>query len=213
MSAAFGWIKRLFALTPRPPLPFLGEGERSSTAVGKGSPLPLSREGSGVRAGRVGGGGQVEGGGHIALSPIGVVRSAARDLRRPDHMARRATIELADTYAAALHGFEGFSHAIVLTWLDRVADAERARLQEHPAGDRSLPRIGVLALRTHHRPNPIGVTVVAVEAVADGRLVVTGLDVIDGTPVLDVKPYVPLYDSVPDARLPAWARGEGSDER
>ena len=207
MSAAFGWIKRLFALTPRPPLPIMREGERSSTAVGKGSPLPLSGEGSGVRAGGVGGGG------HIVLSPIGLVRSAARDLRRPDHMARRATIELADTYAAALHGFEGFSHAIVLTWLDRVADAERARLQEHPAGDRSLPRIGVLALRTHHRPNPIGVTVVAVEAVADERLVVTGLDVIDGTPVLDVKPYVPLYDSVPDARLPAWARGEGSDER
>ena len=208
MSAAFGWIKRLFALTPRPPLPFLGEGERSSTAVGKGSPLPLSREGSGLRAGGVGGGGQVEGGGQIVLSPIGVVRSAARDLRRPDQMARRVTIELADTYAAALHGFEGFSHAIVLTWLDRVSDEERERLTEYPAGDTSLPEIGVLALRTHHRPNPVGVTVVRVRRVEGSRVDVIGLDAVDGTAVLDIKPYLPPYDSMPEARLPGWATGE-----
>ena len=88
----------------------------------------------------------------------------------------------------------------MLTWLDRVTEEERAIRQEHPAGDRALPLTGVLALRTHHRPNPIGMTVVKIERVEGVCITVRGLDVIDGTPVLDIKPYVAFYDSVPDAR-------------
>ena len=63
---------------------------------------------------------------------------------------------------------------------------------------------GVLATRSQRRPNPIGVSVVAVVQRRKGVLRVQGLDAIDGTPVLDIKPYLPPYDSVPDARMPDW---------
>lgn len=143
----------------------------------------------------------------VTLLPIGVVHSSLRDLRHRDTRGQRAEIRLDAAHATAIDGLDGFSHAIVITWLDRVSDAERSIVRERPGSDSLLPEIGVFALRTHHRPNPIGVTVVRISRV-DGNVVgVIGLDVVDGTPVLDIKPYVPVYDSVPDARLPAWATG------
>jgi tRNA-Thr(GGU) m(6)t(6)A37 methyltransferase TsaA len=144
----------------------------------------------------------------VTLHPIGVVRSRLRDLRYRDTSRERASIILHDRFAPALMGLDGFSHALVLTWLDRVSDEERGTLAEWPGGNAALPEIGVLALRTHHRPNPIGVTVVRIVGLDGARLDVVGLDVIDGTPVLDVKPYLPPYDSVPDASLPRWATGD-----
>ncbi|MGH2597761.1 MAG: tRNA (N6-threonylcarbamoyladenosine(37)-N6)-methyltransferase TrmO [Dehalococcoidia bacterium] len=143
----------------------------------------------------------------VTLTPIGVVRSRLRDLHYRDTSGQRATLDLLEPYVPALKGLDGFSHAIVLTWLDQVPDAERSTLTEHPGGDPNLPAIGVLALRTHHRPNPIGLTVVRIERVEEGRVHVIGLDVVDGTPLLDIKPYLPPYDSVPAARLPPWAVG------
>jgi tRNA-Thr(GGU) m(6)t(6)A37 methyltransferase TsaA len=144
----------------------------------------------------------------VTLHPIGFVRSRLRDLRYRDTSGERASIHVLETYAAALVGLDGFSHALVLTWLDRVTEEQRGTLAEHPGGDHSLPEVGVLALRTHHRPNPIGVTVVRVVGVDGTRLDVIGLDAVDGTPVLDIKPYLPPYDSVPDASLPRWATGD-----
>lgn len=145
----------------------------------------------------------------VTLRPIGIVRSRARDLRGCATDTNPATIELAPEHAAALAGLDGFSHLLILTWLDQVSDEERRLTVEHPGGDRTLPATGVLALRTHHRPNPIGVTVVALEGVRGREVRVRGLDAVDGTPVLDLKPYIPHYDSVPDARLPGWATGKG----
>jgi tRNA-Thr(GGU) m(6)t(6)A37 methyltransferase TsaA len=145
----------------------------------------------------------------ITLHPIGFVRSRLRDLRYRDTSDERATIYLLDIYALAIAGLDGFSHALVLTWLDRVTEEQRGTLAEHPGGDLTLPEIGVLALRTHHRPNPIGITVVRIAGLGGARLDVIGLDAIDGTPVIDIKPYLPPYDSVPDASLPRWAIGGG----
>ena len=141
----------------------------------------------------------------VCIAPIGIVASPVRDPRRRDWSAVRASIEVLAARQAALTGLDGFSHAIVVTWLHHVSAEERQIDAIHPAGDPALPRIGVLALRTHHRPNPIGVTVVRIERVEAARVIVRGLDVVDGTPVLDIKPYIAVYDSVPDARLPAWA--------
>jgi tRNA-Thr(GGU) m(6)t(6)A37 methyltransferase TsaA len=143
----------------------------------------------------------------VALRPVGIVRSRLSDLRNRDTSGERAVIQLASAFVPALSGLDGFSHAIVLTWLDRVSDAERDIVQEHPGGIDSLPLTGVFALRTHHRPNPIGLTVVRIDTVEGDSLHVFGLDAVDGTPVLDIKPYLPPYDSVPDARLPGWAVG------
>lgn len=143
----------------------------------------------------------------IPIDAIGWVRNGVTDPRRQDWSRVDSRLVLRPDLAEAVVGLDGFSHLIAVCWLDRVAEQERALRQVHPSGDRSLPARGVLALRTHHRPNPIAVSVVKLEAVTGVVVRVRGLDVIDGTPLLDLKPYIPHYDSFPDARLPAWATG------
>ena len=83
----------------------------------------------------------------------------------------------------------------------------RARLQAYPSGDARLPLQGALALRGGARPNPLSFTVCRLRKVAGRVLEVDGLDLVDGTPVLDVKPYIAFYDAEPNASLPKWARG------
>ena len=107
--------------------------------------------------------------------------------------------------ADALDGLEGFSHVIVLFWIDRVPEEERGLTRIHPMGDPTLPLLGVFATRTQLRPNPIGVSIVPLLARKGNELRVRGLDAIDRTPVLDIKPYIPHYDSVSQATMPAWA--------
>src|SRR5262245_17439941 len=115
----------------------------------------------------------------VTVRPIGVVRSRLHDLRYRDTSAQPATIEVLSEYEGALAGLDGFSHIIVVTWLHAVAEEERMTLHERPAGLSELPEIGVFALRTHHRPNPIGLTVVRLERVIGPRVEVIGLDVVD----------------------------------
>ncbi len=143
----------------------------------------------------------------IPVEPIGWVRTDVAEPDRHDWSGVRSAIVLRPELAEALDGLAGFSHVIVICWLDRVTEAERRLLRVHPAGDSTRPARGVLALRTHHRPNPIGVSVVRLEGVEGAVVRVRGLDAADRTPVLDLKPYVPHYDSVPEARLPDWALG------
>ena len=77
-------------------------------------------------------------------------------------------------------------------------------LVRRPCGLASMPETGIFAQRAKDRPNPIGITAVRIRALGAGWVEVSGLDAIDGTPVLDLKPYVPQYDRVSDARVPAW---------
>lgn len=143
----------------------------------------------------------------IEVEAIGVVRSRERDVRRRDWSRVRSEIALRPALAEALDGLDGFSHVIVVGWLDRIPDELRARLRARPGGDDRLPALGALALRGGARPNPIAVTVCRLRGVEGATLRLEGLDLVDGTPVLDVKPYVAAYDAAPDAALPDWARG------
>jgi tRNA-Thr(GGU) m(6)t(6)A37 methyltransferase TsaA len=77
-------------------------------------------------------------------------------------------------------------------------------LTRHPRGRVDLPESGIFAQRARHRPNPIGITTVEIISVAGNVLRVRGLDAIDGTPVLDIKPYVPAFDDVEDPTVPEW---------
>ncbi len=143
----------------------------------------------------------------IPITPIGVVRNGEHDLARQDWTRVRSRIELRPDLAPALDGLEGFSHVIVVGWLDRIPEELRERRQAHPGGDERLPLLGALALRGGARPNPIAVTVCSLRSVAAAIVEVEGLDLIDGTPVLDIKPYIAVYDAEPDATLPDWAQG------
>lgn len=104
--------------------------------------------------------------------------------------------ELRPEFVAGLRDVDGFSHLILLYWLDRTLPVE---LVFSPPFD-DQPR-GVFASRVPTRPNPIGLSVVDLVAIDDHALTVRGLDCIDGTPLLDIKPYLPSTDSVPRARM------------
>ncbi len=140
--------------------------------------------------------------GAITLTPIGVVRNDVAEAVDSGWGAVELRIVLRPGLAGALDGLEAFSHVLVITWLHAAPPAPGVR--RRPQGRADLPEIGILAQRARHRPNPIGVTAVALLGVEAAALRVRGLDAIDGTPVLDVKPYVPAFDRVEGARVPAW---------
>jgi len=130
--------------------------------------------------------------------PIGVVRSPYRkrgDAPRQGRLADTvAEIHILDEYTPGLGEIERSSHLIVLYWLDR---ADRDQLFARPPGETRSR--GVFSTRSPARPNPIGFGIVDLIRRDGGVLVVRGLDALDGTPVLDIKPYSPEIDSIPEA--------------
>ncbi len=141
----------------------------------------------------------------VSVRPIGIVRNGVRT-PRPEgwaHLVSDVVVraELLDL----LDGIEGYSHIFVVFAFDKVPESEQ-RIRVRPRGDARIPEQGVLATRSQLRPSPIGVSVVRLLKRRRNILRVEGLDAIDGTPVLDLKPYFPNYDAVPDAGIPQWAR-------
>ncbi len=121
--------------------------------------------------------------------PIGVVRAAESGtdlgpLSREEIRDREVIIEIDDKYLAGLADIDGFSHLYILFVFHR---STYRHLEAHPPMD-DQPR-GVFATRSPHRPTPIGQTIVRLLTREENRLMVTGADMIDGTPVLDIKPY------------------------
>ncbi len=141
----------------------------------------------------------------VSVRPIGVVRNGVKEPRMDGWAMVRSDIILRDELTDALDGIEGYSHIIVVFAFDRVPESEQ-RQRVRPRGDASLPEEGVLATRSQLRPSPIGVSVVRLLRRRRNIIRVEALDAIDGTPVLDIKPYFPNYDAAPDARVPEWAR-------
>jgi tRNA-Thr(GGU) m(6)t(6)A37 methyltransferase TsaA len=140
----------------------------------------------------------------LQLSPIGVVSSPVRTPTDEGWGEIVSRVVLEPTYVGGLDGLEGFSHALIVTWLHGAAYEGARHLRRRPRGLASMPEVGIFAQRAKDRPNPIGVTAVEIVAVSADALTVRGLDAIDGTPVLDVKPHFPQYDRVDGARVPAW---------
>ncbi|MFB3818747.1 MAG: tRNA (N6-threonylcarbamoyladenosine(37)-N6)-methyltransferase TrmO [Candidatus Methylomirabilales bacterium] len=135
---------------------------------------------------------------------IGTVYNAVKEPTDEGWGGVVSEVVLDETLADGLDGIEDFSHVLVLYWMHRAAEAEPVRMRRRPRGRADMPELGIFAQRARHRPNPIGVTAVRLLRREKNRLVVQGLDAIDGTPVLDVKPYVPAYDTVESPRVPAW---------
>ena len=108
-----------------------------------------------------------------------------------------ATIVIDPPFDAGLEGLEGFSHLIALYWLDQ---SRRDLVVQHPS-HRPEPT-GVFALRSPVRPNPIGLAVVEVLGREGNAIRIRSIDCADGTPLLDLKPYLASSDAVPDARRP-----------
>ena len=140
----------------------------------------------------------------IKLRPIGTVSCPVIERTDQDWGEVRSKIILAPEFAGGLLGLEGFSHAIVVTYLHQASYQKEKHLQRRPRNLETMPEVGILSQRAKNRPNPIGVTAVEVLSVGNDCLEVKGLDAIDGTPVLDIKPYYPHFDRVEDPRVPEW---------
>jgi tRNA-Thr(GGU) m(6)t(6)A37 methyltransferase TsaA len=134
----------------------------------------------------------------FAVVPIGWVRRSEKGVH----------LQIEQPYRNALVGLSEFSHAIVLWWFDRFDNpAHRNTTRVKPPFD--APELGVFSLKAPTRPNPIALTTVKIEAVdvEAGRLTVHRIDAYDGTPVLDVKGYMPAVDRVRSPSVPSWAAG------
>lgn len=137
----------------------------------------------------------------IILTPIGFVKADEDEAKiRATKSSIISTIEVAEELSDALEGLEEFSHLLIIFLMHKV---DIVNLKSHPRGRLDLPLTGIFATRSTYRPNHIGLTLVQLLERKDNHLKVKGLDAIDGTPVLDIKPYDPI-DRALEIRLPSW---------
>jgi len=144
--------------------------------------------------------------GSFQVTPIAHVRGGRTAPVDDDWARERCAIELdAPFTAAGLAGLDAFSHIEVVYVFDRVPDAEIELVARHPRGREDLPKVGIFAQRGKGRPNRIGVSRCCLLRVEGTRLHVAGLDAIDGTPVLDIKPWMAEFGPRGTLTQPAWA--------
>lgn len=136
----------------------------------------------------------------ICLKPIGVIRSPYREMDQAPFQgplsSDESTVEVFEEYVPGLKDVEAASHLYILYWADR---ASRDILQTVTPWGPELR--GIFACRSPARPNPVNLCVVELLRREGNRLVVRGLDAVDGSPLLDIKPYSARIDAVPEARI------------
>ena len=129
------------------------------------------------------------------LKPVGIIRKSDE----------KAWIEIFNDYTDALLGLEGFSHVVVLFWFDQNDTSEKRRvLRVHPRKDPRNPLTGVFATHSPQRPNLIGLTVCKIISIHGGSIEIEDIDALDGSPVIDLKCYIPGSVAEKDVRLPDW---------
>jgi putative methyltransferase, YaeB/AF_0241 family len=140
------------------------------------------------------------------MNPIGHIESCYKDKfgtpRQPGLVSKswaRLKIRPDLQPEQALEGLEGFSH-VWLIWVFHQNKVSKYHAKVHPPrlGGKSM---GLFATRTPHRPNPIGLSLVEIVKVEKDGIIVAGADLVDGTPILDIKPYLPEVESIPEARV------------
>ena len=139
----------------------------------------------------------------ITMTPIGIIHSPYKQVKDMPIQGKfkpevKAHIELKDEYAPGLKDLDGFSHAIIIYYFhksqkEEVIGKPFLENKEH----------GIFAIRSPHRPNHIGLSVVKIEALEENKFHFSEVDVLDGTPVLDIKPYVKHFD-IRDNTVSGW---------
>ena len=136
----------------------------------------------------------------IEFTPIGIIHSPFMEpegmpIQPPGAAGVKGTVEVLEDFHSGLNDLDGFSHIILLYHFHR---SQGFNLHVVPFMD-SEPR-GLFATRAPKRPNPIGFSVVQLDKIEDGVLYIRGVDILDGTPLLDIKPYVPEFDAQVETR-------------
>lgn len=140
----------------------------------------------------------------MELKPIGLVKSPVTKGVDENWGQVVAEIHLEQSLAAGLKELDQFRQIIVLFYMDKSTFNPETDLIRRPQGRSDMPEVGIFAQRAKHRPNPIGITTVELISIQENVLTVKGLDAIDGTPVLDLKPYYPDYDWIANPSVPQW---------
>jgi tRNA-Thr(GGU) m(6)t(6)A37 methyltransferase TsaA len=149
----------------------------------------------------------------INFRAVGVVRTRASDDElRENHEEAESTVEVFPEFQEALEGLEGFSHIFVLSYLNKLRPEQIGPLKVRPRRLlrrgftlEELPLVGVFAIDSPTRPNPIGLSLVKLLSIEGNRLHVRDLDLFNGTPVLDIKPYRDDY-RMENYTLAEWYR-------
>ena len=140
----------------------------------------------------------------ISLNAIGKVASPIEETVDENWGVVISKVILLPEYTGGLEGLEDFSHALIVTWLDKAKYEPARHLKRRPRGLEAMPLVGIFSQRAKDRPNSIGVTAVKIVSVGTDHLEVQGLDAVNGTPVLDIKPYYPAYDKIDESKTPEW---------
>jgi len=136
----------------------------------------------------------------IELTPIGIIRSPYKEQKDMPIQGRfrddvEGWIELKEEYVPGLKDLDGFSHAILICYFHR---SEAEHLEARPFLEQETH--GIFAIRSPHRPNHLGFSIVKIQRIEGNRLYFTEADMLDGTPVLDIKPYIKHFDSRDDVK-------------
>ena len=141
----------------------------------------------------------------ITLNAIGVIRNELKEPKRgPDIQNIITEIELDSSLSGALDHIDEFSHVMLLYWAGKGESREVKTLRIRPHNDPKAPMAGIFSTFTPDRPNPVGVSTAKIVELNGNTLKVSGIGIVDGTPVIDIKPYIPRAFSLPDARVASW---------
>lgn len=139
--------------------------------------------------------------GRICLRPIGKAMNGAKKPALSGWRSLVTEIAIEKQYAKGLDGIEGYSHVIIVYWMGQEKECH---LKHHPQGREDVPYGGIFACRCPQRPNRVAISTVKLLSRKNNIIKVKGLDVLDNTPILDIKPYTPVYDRVDKAKIPSW---------
>ena len=142
----------------------------------------------------------------ISLSAIGYIRSSRKAVEDDNWDQEQAFAELdASGFTAdALAGLSDFSHAEILFFMNQVEPAKVEKTARHPRNNTAWPKVGIFAQRGKNRPNQIGLTICRILKIDGLKIYLEGLDAVDGTPVLDIKPWVREFGPRGNAVQPEW---------
>lgn len=140
----------------------------------------------------------------ITVQPVGVIHNEIQQAMEADWGKVVSTIHFDAALVPGLTGLADWSHVLVVFSMHQTQFEMAQDLLRRPQARADMPQVGIFAQRGSRRPNTIGVTAVRLLGVEGPVVTVRGLDAIDGTPVLDIKPYAPIYDGVSDPLVPAW---------
>jgi len=142
----------------------------------------------------------------ISLEPIGIVKNTRLTIEDDNWGRLVSVIELCAPYREdSLLGIEDFSHVEIIFYFHQVNEGKIVTGARHPRNNRGWPLTGIFAQRAKNRPNRIGITIAQVIKSDRAQLYVKGLDAINGTPVLDIKPVMREFLPASSVRQPAWA--------